>query len=35
MIPAMILPLGYPNDKFAPAPMHFKRKPMEEFVTEL
>ena len=35
MIPAMILPLGYPNDKSTPAPMHFKRKPMDEFLTEL
>lgn len=35
MIPAMMLPLGYPSDKSAPSPMHFKRKTMEEFVTEL
>ena len=31
----MILSLGYPSDKSAPAPMHFKRKPMDEFLTEL
>ena len=35
MIPAMILPLGYPSDKSAPAPMHYKRKTMDEFLTEL
>lgn len=35
MIPAMMLPLGYPSANSAPSPMHFKRKPMEEFVTEL
>ena len=35
MIPAMILPLGYPNENSTPAPMHYKRKPMDEFVTEL
>ena len=35
MISAMILPLGYPNENSTPAPMHFKRKPMDEFVTEL
>ena len=35
MIPAMILPLGYPNDDSAPSPMHSQRKPMDEFVTEL
>ena len=35
MIPAMMLPLGYPSKNSAPSPMHFKRKPMEAFVTEL
>jgi nitroreductase len=35
MIPAMMLPLGYPSKNSAPSPMHFKRKAMEEFVTEL
>lgn len=35
MIPAMMLPLGYPSANSAPSPMHFKRKPMEAFVTEL
>jgi len=35
MIPAMMLPLGYPSDKSAPSPMHFKRNAMEDIVTEL
>lgn len=35
MIPAMMLPLGYPSANSTPSPMHFKRKPMEEIVTEL
>ena len=35
MIPAMMLPLGYPSANSAPSPMHFNRKPMEEIVTEL
>lgn len=35
MIPAMMLPLGYPSDKSEPSPMHFKRHPMEKMVTEL
>ena len=35
MIPAMMLPLGYPSKNSAPSPMHFKRNPMEAIVTEL
>jgi nitroreductase len=35
MIPAMMLPLGYPSDKSAPSPMHFKRNPMDAIMTEL
>lgn len=35
MIPAMMLPLGYPSDKSEPSPMHFKRHPMEKMLTEL
>lgn len=35
MIPAMMLPLGYPSKNSAPSPMHFKRNPIEEIVTEL
>ena len=35
MIPAMMLPLGYPSANSAPSPMHFKRKAIEEIVTEL
>ena len=35
MIPAMMLPLGYPSAHSAPSPMHFKRKAMGEMVTVL
>ena len=35
MIPAMMLPLGYPSDKSEPSPKHFERNPMEKMVTEL
>ncbi len=35
MIPVMMLGLGYPNEKAAANPWHFKRKPIEDFVTEL
>ena len=35
MIPVMMLGLGYPNDKAKPNGWHFKRKPIEDFVTEL
>ncbi len=34
-IPVMMLALGYPNDKAKPNGWHFKRKPIEDFVTEL
>jgi len=33
--PVMLLGLGYPNEKAAPNPWHFKREPMEHFVQEL
>lgn len=35
MIPVMMLALGYPNEKAKPNGWHFKRKPIEDFVTEL
>ena len=35
MIPVMMLGLGYPNDKAKPNSWHFKRKRIEDFVTEL
>ena len=35
MIPVMMLGLGYPNDKAKPNGWHFKRRPIEDFVTEL
>lgn len=35
MIPVMMLGLGYPNEKAKPNGWHFKRKPIEDFVTEL
>lgn len=35
MIPVMLLGLGYPNDKAKANPWHYKRKPIEDFVTEL
>ena len=35
MIPAMMLPLGYPSANSAPSPMHFKRNALEDFMTEL
>lgn len=31
----MMLGLGYPNEKAKPNGWHFKRKPIEDFVTEL
>ena len=34
-VPAMMLALGYPNEKSHPAHLHAKRKPMEETVIEL
>lgn len=35
MIPAMMLPIGYPSEISAPSPKHFERKAMKELVTEL
>ncbi len=35
MIPVMMLGLGYPNEKAKPNGWHFRRKPIEDFVTEL
>ena len=35
MILVMMLGLGYPNEKAKPNGWHFKRKPIEDFVTEL
>ena len=35
MIPVMLLGLGYPSEKAKANPWHYKRKPIEEFVTEL
>ena len=35
MIPAMMLPLGYPSDKSEASPKHFERNPMDKMVTEL
>ena len=35
MIPVMMLGLGYPNDKAKANGWHYKRNPIEDFVTEL
>ncbi|MBR3628260.1 MAG: nitroreductase family protein [Elusimicrobia bacterium] len=35
IIPGMMLALGYPSDKSKPSDWHFKRKSIEEMVTEL
>lgn len=35
MIPVMMLGLGYPNDRAGANAWHFKRRPIEDFVTEL
>ena len=35
MIPVMMLGLGYPNDRAKANGWHYKRKPIEDFVTEL
>ena len=35
MIPVMMLGLGYPNERAKANAWHYKRKPIEEFVTEL
>ncbi len=34
-IPVMMLVIGYPRDKTKPSDWHFKRMPLENFVTEL
>ncbi len=35
MVPVMMLGLGYPNDRAKANSWHYKRKPIEDFVTEL
>ena len=35
IIQVMMLAMGYPSEKAKPNAWHFKRMPMEEFVTEL
>ena len=35
IIPVMMFAMGYPSEKAKPNAWHFKRMPMEEFVTEL
>ena len=35
MIPVMMLGLGYPNERTKANAWHYKRKPIEDFVTEL
>ena len=35
MIPVMMLGLGYPNEKAKANPWHYRRNPIEDFVTEL
>ena len=35
MIPVMMLGLGYPNERAKANAWHFRRKPIEEFVSEL
>ncbi len=35
MIPVMMLGLGYPNERAKANAWHYKRKPIDEFVTEL
>ena len=35
MIPVMMLGLGYPNERAKANPWHYKRKPIEAYVTEL
>jgi len=34
-VPVMMLGLGYPNDRAKANAWHYKRKPIEDFVTEL
>ncbi len=35
MIPVMMFAMGYPSEKARPNAWHFKRMPLEDFVTEL
>ena len=35
IIPVMMFAMGYPNDRAKPNAWHFKRSPIESFVTEL
>lgn len=35
IIPVMMFAMGYPNEKAKPNAWHFKRMPIEEFVTEI
>ncbi len=35
IIPVMMFAMGYPNERAKPNAWHFKRMPMEDFVTEL
>ena len=35
VVPVMILGLGYPNERAKANAWHYKRKPMESFVSEL
>lgn len=35
IVPGMMLALGYPSEKSKPSDWHFKRKSIDEFVTEL
>ena len=35
MIPVMMLGLGYPNERAKANAWHYKRNPIEDFVTEL
>ena len=35
IIPVMMFAMGYPSEKARPNPWHFRRMPLEAFVTEL
>ncbi len=35
IIPVMMFAMGYPSERSRPNAWHFRRKPLEEFVTEL
>lgn len=35
IIPVMMFAMGYPNEQAKPNAWHFKRMPLEDFVTEL